>query len=78
MTVGVFRITVEDPGEAGNEVLEVVRRHCSVRESGPGEYDAQMHDDMQSGTAIAQIVQVLDREKPGWAEHVSIRPTDDP
>lgn len=78
MTDGVFRVSVERPGPAAQEVLDILREHCRVQEVGDGEYDAQMHGDMQSGTAMSEIKYVLDRKRPDWAQQVSMRPTDDP
>lgn len=75
---GVFRVSVERPGPAADEVLDTLRRHCHLVEAGGGEYDARMHDHMQSGTAMSQMTYVLDRERPDWAQLVSIRPADDP
>jgi hypothetical protein len=78
MTEGVFRVSVGNPGPGAQQVIDLLRRHCRVEEAADGEYDARMHESMQSGTAIAAMTYVLDREQPDWAQHVSIRPTDDP
>jgi hypothetical protein len=75
---GVFRVSVEQPGPAADEVVDILRRHCHIQGVGGGGYDGRIHGNMQSGTAISQLTYVLDRERPGWAQHVSIRPADDP
>lgn len=78
MPVGVFRVTVTRSGPEADRVLEVLREHAEVSEVAPDAYDARLHDDMQSGTGASALTYVLDRRVPDWAQHVEMRPTDDP